>query len=117
MTATIGIPTLTDIMQELEKPGRDPRKKLEAFHFDPNVRTIADLHEGMELAGIVKNITNFGCFVDIGIKESGLVHVSQLADHFVSDPTTVVSIHQQVRVRVLSVDMERKRIQLTMKLS
>ena len=115
MTDTVGIPTLTDIMQELEKPGRDPRKKLEAFRFDPNVRTIADLREGMELPGIVKNITNFGCFVDIGIKESGLVHVSQMADRFVSDPTTVVSIHQQVRVRVLSVDMERKRIQLTMK--
>ncbi len=79
------------------------------------MRTIADLREGMELPGIVKNITNFGCFVDIGIKESGLVHVSQMADRFVSDPTTVVSIHQQVRVRVLSVDMERKRIQLTMK--
>ena len=115
VTDTVGIPTLTDIMQELEKPGRDPRKKLEAFRFDPNVRTIADLREGMELPGIVKNITNFGCFVDIGIKESGLVHVSQMADRFVSDPTTVVSIHQQVRVRVLSVDMERKRIQLTMK--
>ena len=115
VTDTVGIPTLTDIMQELEKPGRDPRKKLEVFCFDPNVRTIADLREGMELPGIVKNITNFGCFVDIGIKESGLVHVSQMADRFVSDPTTVVSIHQQVRVRVLSVDMERKRIQLTMK--
>ena len=115
VTDTVGIPTLADIMQELEKPGRDPRKKLEAFRFDPNVRTIADLREGMELPGIVKNITNFGCFVDIGIKESGLVHVSQMADRFVSDPTTVVSIHQQVRVRVLSVDMERKRIQLTMK--
>ena len=74
VTDTVGIPTLTDIMQELEKPGRDPRKKLEAFRFDPNVRTIADLREGMELPGIVKNITNFGCFVDIGIKESGLVH-------------------------------------------
>lgn len=112
---TVGIPTLTDIMHELEKPGRDPRKKLEAFHFDPDVHTMDDLKEGMELPGIVTNITNFGCFVDIGIKENGLVHVSQLADHFVSDPTTVVSIHQQVRVRVLGVDRERKRIQLTMK--
>ena len=111
----VGIPTLTDIMHELEKPGRDPRKKLEAFHFDPDVHTMDDLKEGMELPGIVTNITNFGCFVDIGIKENGLVHVSQLADHFVSDPTTVVSIHQQVRVRVLGVDRERKRIQLTMK--
>lgn len=115
VTDTVGIPTLTDIMHELEKPGRDPRKKLEAFHFDPDVHTIDDLKEGMELPGIVTNITNFGCFVDIGIKENGLVHVSQLADHFVSDPTTVVSIHQQVRVRVLGVDRERKRIQLTMK--
>lgn len=115
VTDTVGIPTLTDIMHELEKPGRDPRKKLEAFHFDPDVHTMDDLKEGMELPGIVTNITNFGCFVDIGIKENGLVHVSQLADHFVSDPTTVVSIHQQVRVRVLGVDKERKRIQLTMK--
>lgn len=115
VTDTVGIPTLTDIMHELEKPGRDPRKKLEAFHFDPDVHTMDDLKEGMELPGIVTNITNFGCFVDIGIKENGLVHVSQLADHFVSDPTTVVSIHQQVRVRVLGVDRERKRIQLTMK--
>lgn len=115
VTDEVGIPTLTDILHELEKPGRDPRKRLEAFCFDPNVHTLDDLCEGMELPGIVTNITNFGCFVDIGIKEKGLVHVSQLADHFVSDPTTVVSIHQQVRVRVLSVDRERKRIQLTMK--
>lgn len=115
VTDEVGIPTLTDILHELEKPGRDPRKRLEAFCFDPNVHTLDDLCEGMELPGIVTNITNFGCFVDIGIKEKGLVHVSQLAGHFVSDPTTVVSIHQQVRVRVLSVDRERKRIQLTMK--
>lgn len=115
VTDTVGLPTLTDIMQELDKPGRDPRQHIEVFQFDPNVRTIDDLKEGMELPGIVTNITNFGCFVDIGIKENGLVHVSQLADKFVSDPTTVVSIHQHVQVKVLSIDHERKRIQLTMK--
>lgn len=112
---TVGIPTLTDIMQELDKPGRDPRQKIQVFEFDKNVRTIDDLQEGMELPGIVTNITNFGCFVDIGIKENGLVHISQLSDLFVSDPTSVVSIHQHVRVKVLSIDRERKRIQLTMK--
>ena len=112
---TVGIPTLTDIMQELDKPGRDPRQKIQVFEFDKNVRTIDDLQEGMELPGIVTNITNFGCFVDIGIKENGLVHISQLSDQFVSDPTSVVSIHQHVRVKVLSIDRERKRIQLTMK--
>lgn len=112
---TVGLPTLTDIMQELEKPGRDPRQKIQVFEFDKNVRTLDDLQEGMELPGIVTNITNFGCFVDLGIKENGLVHISQLSDQFVSDPSTVVSIHQHVRVRVLSVDRERKRIQLTMK--
>lgn len=112
---TVAIPTLTDIMQELDKPGRDPRQKIQVFEFDKNVRTIDDLQEGMELPGIVTNITNFGCFVDIGIKENGLVHISQLSDQFVSDPTSVVSIHQHVRVKVLSIDRERKRIQLTMK--
>lgn len=112
---TVGIPTLTDIMQELDKPGRDPRQKIQVFEFDKNVRTIDDLQEGMELPGIVTNITNFGCFVDIGIKENGLVHISQLSDQFISDPTSVVSIHQHVRVKVLSIDRERKRIQLTMK--
>ena len=112
---TVGLPTLTDIMQELDKPGRDPRQKIQVFEFDKNVRTLDDLQEGMELPGIVTNITNFGCFVDIGIKENGLVHISQLADQFVSDPSTVVNIHQHVRVKVLSVDRERKRIQLTMK--
>ena len=112
---TVGLPPLTDIIQELEKPGRDPRQQIQVFEFDKNVKTIEDLTEGMELPGIVNNITNFGCFVDIGIKEKGLVHVSQLADKFVSDPTTVVSIHQHVRVKVMSIDLERKRIQLTMK--
>lgn len=115
ITDTVGLPTLTDILQELDKPGRDPRQKIQVFEFDQNVRTLDDLQEGMELPGIVTNITNFGCFVDIGIKENGLVHISQLADRFVSDPTEVVRIHQHVRVKVLSIDHERKRIQLTMK--
>lgn len=115
VTDTVGLPTLTDILQELEKPGRDPRQKIQVFEFDKNVRTIDDVQEGMVLPGIVTNITNFGCFVDLGIKEKGLIHVSQLADRFVSDPTTVVSIHQHVRVRVIGVDRERKRIALTMK--
>ena len=115
VTDTVGLPTLNDIMKELDKPGRDPRQLIKVFEFDKNVKTIDDLREGMELPGIVTNITNFGCFVDIGIKENGLVHISQLADKFVSDPTTVVSIHQHVRVRVLGIDHERKRVQLTMK--
>ena len=115
VTETVGLPTLNDIMQELDKPGRDPRQKIQVFEFDKNIRTIDDVQEGMELPGIITNITNFGCFVDLGVKEKGLVHISQLADHFVSDPTTVVSIHQHVKVRVMNVDRERKRIQLTMK--
>lgn len=115
VTDTVGLPTLTDILQELDKPGRDPRQKIQVFEFDKNVRTLDDLQEGMELPGIVTNITNFGCFVDIGIKENGLVHVSQLANRFVSNPADVVRIHQHVRVKVMSIDHERKRIQLTMK--
>lgn len=111
----VGAETLTDILQELEKPGRDPRTKVRMLEFDANVRTIADLKEGMTLPGIVTNITDFGCFVDVGIKENGLVHISELADRFVSNPTEVVSLHQHVQVRVVSVDTERKRIQLSMK--
>ena len=114
VTDQIGLPTLNDIMAELEKPGRDPRQAIKVFEFDKNVKTIDDLKPGMILPGIVTNITNFGCFVDVGIKENGLVHVSQLCRQFVSDPTTVVSIHQHVQVKVMSIDMERKRIQLTM---
>ena len=110
----VGLPTLTDIMAELEKPGRDPRQAIKVFEFDKNVKTIDDLKEGMTLPGIVTNITNFGCFVDIGIKENGLVHVSQLCRQFVSDPTTVVSIHQHVQVKVIGIDMERKRISMSM---
>ena len=115
VTETVGIPTLTDIMKELEKPGRDPREQIEEFEFDPNVQTIEDLHEGMELPGIVTNITNFGAFVDIGVHQDGLVHVSQLADKYVSDPTQVVKLHQHVRVRVVGVDLRRHRISLSMK--
>lgn len=114
VTEQVGLPTLTDIMQELDKPGRDMRQTIKVFAFDPNVRTLADLKEGMELPGIVTNITNFGCFVNIGIKENGLVHLSQLADRYITDPNEVVSIHQHVRVKVLSIDNERKRLSLTM---
>lgn len=111
----VGLPTLKDIMAELEKPGRDPREAIEVWSFDERIRTIEDVKIGMVLPGIVTNVTNFGCFVDIGVKENGLVHVSELADRFVSDPTTVVSLHQHVIVRVLGVDYVRKRISLSMK--
>ena len=114
VTDKVGLPTLTDIMEELEKPGRDPRQAIKVFEFDKNVKTIDDLKEGMVLPGIVTNITNFGCFVDVGIKENGLVHVSQLCRQFVSDPTTVVSIHQHVQVKVIGIDWGRKRISMTM---
>lgn len=111
----VGLPTLTDIVKELEKPGRDPRQGIKVFEFDPNVRTIGDLREGMSLPGIVTNITNFGAFVDVGVKQDGLVHISQLADKYVSDPNMVVKLHQHVQVKVTEVDVVRKRIQLTMK--
>ena len=116
VTDKTGMPTLQDIMDELDKPGRDPRMGIQVFEFDPNVRSITDLRENQILPGIVSNITNFGCFVDIGIKEKGLVHISEMADRFVSDPTAMVSIHQHIQVKVLSVELERKRIQLSMKL-
>ncbi|WFE83927.1 Tex family protein [Parabacteroides chongii] len=115
ITDKVGMPTLLDIMEELDKPGRDPRQAIQVFSFDPTVKTIEDLKEGQVLPGIVTNITNFGCFVDVGIKENGLVHISELADRFISDPTQVVSIHQHVKVKVLSVDLVRKRVQLSMK--
>lgn len=111
---TIGLPTLRDIMQELDKPGLDPRKPLKAFRF-ADVHRLEDLHEGMTLPGIVTNITNFGCFVDVGVHQDGLVHVSQLADKFVSDPTTIVSLRQQVLVKVLEIDLKRNRLSLTMR--
>ena len=113
-TEDIGILGLRDILKELEKPGLDPRKAAKVFEFDPNIRTIKDLRTGMILPGIVNNITNFGCFVDIGLKESGLVHISQLKEGFVSDVNEVVKLHQHVQVKVTEVDEERKRIQLSM---
>lgn len=115
LTDEVGMPTLNDIMEELDKPGRDPRQTIQVFAFDPNVKRIEDLHEGQVLPGIVTNITDFGCFVDVGIKENGLVHISELADQYVSDPSEVVALHQHVEVRVLHVDLTRKRIQLSMK--
>ncbi len=114
-TEIAGEATLTDILQELEKPGRDPRSKVQVLEFDPNIRAITNLKEGMILPGIVTNITNFGCFVDVGIKENGLVHISEMANRFVSDPSEVVSLHQHVNVKVLSVDIQRGRIQLSLK--
>ncbi|MBR6601532.1 MAG: RNA-binding transcriptional accessory protein [Bacteroidaceae bacterium] len=115
VSGDVGLPTLQDIMCELVKPGRDPRQAIEVWSFDERIRTIEDVKAGMVLPGIVTNVTNFGCFVDIGIKENGLVHVSQLADRYVSDPTAIVSVHQHVTVRVLEVDYSRKRISLSMK--
>lgn len=115
VTGTTGLPTLKDIMDELAKPGRDPRSKIELFEFSGEVFSINDLKPGMLLPGIVTNITNFGVFVDVGVKQDGLVHISQMADRFVKDPYEIVKLHQHVKVRVLEVDVVRKRIQLTMK--
>jgi uncharacterized protein len=113
----IGLPTLTDIMKELDKPGRDPRKGIKVFMFDPTISKIEDLKEGQILPGLVTNITNFGVFVDVGIKENGLVHISQLADKFINDPTQIVRIGQEVNVKVLEVDLTRKRVALTMRIN
>ncbi len=110
----IGLPTLKDILEELAKPGRDPRDTAKAIHFDAKIRTIEDLKEGMILPGVINNITNFGAFVDIGIKESGLVHISQISNRFIKSPEEVVHLNQEVRVKVVSIDLERKRIQLSM---
>ena len=115
VTDTIGLPTLKDIMSELEKPGRDPRKSFEVFSFDENVHSINDLREGMRLPGIVTNVTNFGAFIDIGVHQDGLVHISQLSDTFVDDPNTVVKVGQKVWVNVTECDVKRKRIALSMK--
>lgn len=115
VTDTIGLPTLKDIMAELEKPGRDPRKSFEVFSFDENVHEISDLREGMRLPGIVTNVTNFGAFVDVGVHQDGLVHISQLSDTFVDDPNTIVKVGQKVWVNVTEVDVKRKRIALSMK--
>jgi len=116
VSGDVGKPTLNDILQELDKPGRDPRKAIEVFEFDKNIHKLEDLKEGMTLNGIVTNITAFGCFVDIGIKENGLVHLSEMADRYIKDPYEVVSIHQHVRVKVLGIDQRRRRIQLSLKL-
>jgi uncharacterized protein len=113
-TENVGLPTLQDIVKELEKPGLDVREKAKVFTFNQNIRTISDLREGQLLPGIVNNITNFGCFVDVGIKESGLIHISNLADSFVKDVNEHVSLHQQIIVKVLEVDIPRKRIQLAL---
>ena len=115
ISGDVGIPTLSDIIAELDKPGRDPRRYIEMMEFDAKVKTIDDLQEGMILNGIVTNITQFGCFVDIGIKENGLVHISQMADRYISNPAEIVSMHQPVKVRVIGIDRERKRIQLSLK--
>jgi uncharacterized protein len=115
VTEKAGLPTLQDIIAELEKPGRDPRKDIKVFEFAPDIRSIEDLKPGMEVPGIITNITNFGAFVDIGVKQDGLIHISQMADKYVSNPAEIVKIHQHVKVKVLSVDIERKRIQLSMK--
>ena len=114
ISETIGLPTLKDIISELEKPGLDPRATAKVFSFDPNIKTINDLRIGQLLPGIVNNITNFGCFVDVGIKESGLIHVSNLSDTFVKDINAIVSLQQQIIVKVLEVDVVRKRIQLAL---
>ena len=115
VTDTVGLPTLQDIMQELDKPGRDPRQQLEAFSFSKDVKELEDVQPGMLLPGIITNVTDFGCFVDVGVHTKGLVHISELADHFVKDPASEVQLHQHVTVRVLSVDLQRQRMSLSMK--
>lgn len=116
VTDTTGLPTLKDIMEELEKPGRDPRQTIKVFEFAKDVFSIEDLKPGMVVPGIVTNITNFGAFVDVGVKQDGLVHISQMADRYISNPADVVKLHQHIEVKVLEVDVARKRIQLSMKI-
>jgi len=115
LTETVGMPTLTDILQELAKPGRDPRQQFESVGFAEGVMKIGDLQPGMNLSGVITNVTAFGAFVDIGVHQDGLVHVSELADGFVKDPHAVVKVNQRVKVRVLAVDLERNRISLSMR--
>jgi uncharacterized protein len=110
-----GLPTLTDILKELDKPSRDPRKEIEVFAFDENVKEIDDLNIGMVLPGIVTNITKFGAFVDIGVHENGLLHISQMSDKRINDPTEVVKLHQHLQVKIIDVDYQRKRISLSLK--
>ncbi|MGB0917624.1 MAG: S1 RNA-binding domain-containing protein, partial [Flavobacteriales bacterium] len=115
LSETVGLPTLQDIKEELLKPGRDPRRIIKLFEFAPGIHKVTDLQVGMELPGIVTNITAFGAFVDVGVKQDGLVHISQLADRFIKEPTDVVSVNQHVKVKVMEVDVARKRIALSMK--
>ena len=115
VTATVGLPTLQDILSELSKPGRDPREKFEIFAFSDGINDIKDLYEGMVLNGIVTNVTDFGAFVDIGVHQDGLVHLSQLANRYIKHPSEVVKVQQKVRVKVTSVEVSRKRIALSMK--
>jgi uncharacterized protein len=115
VTENAGIETIQDILAELEKPGRDPRASFESMQFDRNIRSLSDLREGMELLGIVTNITAFGAFVDIGVHQDGLVHISEMANRFIKDPNEVVRINQKVKVRILALDIARKRITLSMK--
>jgi uncharacterized protein len=115
VTDNVGLPTLTDILAELEKPGRDPRDQFEVFTFQEGVNEVKDLKIGMELPGIVTNVTNFGAFVDIGVHQDGLVHISHLSDQFVKDPNAVITVQQKVKVTVLEVDVTRKRIALSLK--
>ncbi|MEL6590216.1 MAG: S1 RNA-binding domain-containing protein, partial [Bacteroidota bacterium] len=116
VSETVGLPTLEDILSELAKPGRDPREQFEVFSFAEGVNDITDLHEGMVLPGIVTNIVDFGAFVDVGVHQDGLVHLSQMAYRYVKHPTEVVKVHQQVQVKVIGLDIGRKRINLSMKL-
>jgi uncharacterized protein len=115
VTEKTGLPTLQDIMQELDKPGRDPRQQLTIFEFSKDVKELEDVQVGMVLPGIITNITNFGCFVDVGVHTKGLVHISELADHFVKDPAEEVQLHQHVTVRVIGIDLQLGRMQLSMK--
>ena len=115
VTENIGLPTLTDILKELEKPGLDPRGSAKSVEFSKTIKTIDDVHPGMILTGVINNITNFGAFVDIGIKQGGLIHISEIANRFIKNPAEVVSLNQEVQVKVLEVDLQRGRIQLSMK--
>ena len=115
VTDTVGMPTLNDIVSELEKPGRDPRTRAKAFSFDETISSIDDLLPGMELPGIVNNITDFGAFVDIGVHESGLLHLSQISNKYIKHPAEALTLYQHVRVKVIEVDKRRKRISLSMK--
>jgi uncharacterized protein len=114
-TNEVGLPTLEDIMKELEKPGRDPRAEIQAFEFDATIKSIHDLHVGMIVPGLVTNITNFGCFVNIGVKQDGLIHISELANKFIKDPNEAVKLQQAIKVKIIDVDVARNRINLSKK--